>query len=54
MEILFDVDAYDVLHHSVRSGPPELLEDRYGKMEQNGEGTEYRAICHPLNHNSTW
>jgi hypothetical protein len=53
MEIFFDVDAYDVLHHSVRSGPPELFEDGYGKMEQDGECSQYRPIRNPLNHNPT-
>ena len=50
MEIFFDVDADDVLHHAVRSGSPELLEDGYGKMEQDGECPQYRPIGNPLNH----
>ena len=50
MEIFFDVDADDVLHHAVRSGPPELLEDGYGKIEQGGKCSQNRSIRNPLNH----
>src|ERR1700732_5102328 len=53
MEILFNVDANDVLHHPVRLSPLELLEDGNGEMEQNGECSEYRPVRNPLNHNST-
>jgi hypothetical protein len=53
MKILFNVDANDVLHHSVRSGPLKLLEDGNGKMEQDSECSQYRSIRNPLNHISS-
>ena len=36
------------------SSPLELLEDGNGKMEQDGECSQYRAVRNPLNHNSTF
>jgi len=51
MEIFFDVDANDVLHHAVNLGPPELFEDGYGKMEQDSESSQNRSIRNTLNHN---